>query len=398
MQSIPFKKYARRFHLWLGLSLGLLLVVICLSGAALVFYVEIDTWLHPELERKQATTDATWDNTLATLNTAYPDKSGSWRIEVNDSNRAVSGRYYNPPETQNEGFAPLMVWVSHDGKTVLRQNYWGHYLVTWLYNLHYTLLFGETGTVIIGYMGLAALILLLSGLLAWWPKQGQWGKSLKFKARSSAIGLLYDWHKVLGLISFIPLFVLIATGVMLALPKETNSILNQLLEPVQSAKKIVLEQPISKHKHISIEQALLAARSAIAHHLPAQQSNRNQQPELRLAWIYTPDNTDVSSRYFTFRFQTPEDPSTRFPNTFVKVDAQTAAVIDIFSTWDHGTANIIKGWLHALHDGSAGGLVLRVFWLFVGAAVLLLFLLGFIRWRIRTNRKPNPTKPTLINN
>ena len=262
-----------------------MLVVICLSGAALVFYVEIDTWLHPELERKQATTDATWDNTLATLNTAYPDKSGSWRIEVNDSNRAISARYYNPPETQNEGFAPLMVWVSHDGKTVLRQNYWGHYLVTWLYNLHYTLLFGETGTVIIGYMGLAALILLLSGLLAWWPKQGQWGKSLNFKARSSTVGLLYDWHKVLGLISFIPLFVLIATGVMLALPKETNSILSQLLEPVQSAKKIVLEQPISKHKHISIEQALLAARSAIAHHLPAQQSDRNHQPELRLAWI-----------------------------------------------------------------------------------------------------------------
>lgn len=397
MYSIPLRKYARRLHLWLGLSLGLLLVVICLSGAALVFYVEIDTWLHPELERKQATTDTTWDNTLTTLNTAYPDKNGAWRIEVNDSNRAISARYYNPPETRDEGFAPLMVWVSHDGKAVLRQNYWGHYLVTWLYNLHYTLLFGEAGTVIIGYMGLAALFLLFSGMLAWWPKQGLWSKALKFKVRSSAVGLLYDWHKLLGLISFIPLFVLIATGVMLALPKETNSILSQVLEPVQLAKKIVLEQPNSQHKNISVDQALLAARSALAHHLSTQKNISNPQTKLGLAWIQTPDNSGVSSRYFTFRFQIPEDPSTRFPNTFVKVDAQTAAVIDIFSTWDHGTANIIKGWLHALHDGSAGGLVLRVFWLFVGVAVLLLFLLGFMRWRIRTNRKPTSIQTKLTN-
>ncbi|QHJ12432.1 hypothetical protein FX988_02689 [Paraglaciecola mesophila] len=397
MHSIPIRKYARRLHLWLGLSLGLLLVVICLSGAALVFYVEIDAWLHPVLERKQATTDTTWDNTLATLNTAYPDKNGAWRIEVNDSNRPISARYYTPSETRNEGFAPLMVWVSHDGNTVLRQGYWGHYLVTWLYDLHYTLLFGETGTVLIGYMGLAALIMLLSGLVAWWPKQGQWGKSIKFKARNSAVGRLYDWHKVLGLISFIPLSVLIITGVMLALPKETNFMLSQLLEPVQSAKKLVLEHPNSTDKNISIEQALLAARSAVTFHLSTYQGFNNQQTKLGLAWIQTPDNTGLSSRYFTFRFQTPSDPSTRFPNTFVKVDAQSAAVIDIFSTWDYGTANIIKGWLHALHDGSAGGIVLRVFWLLIGSAVLLLFLLGFMRWRIRTNRKLNPTQSKLTN-
>lgn len=37
----------RRVHLWLGLSLGLLFVVIGLTGSALVFYVGIDEALHP---------------------------------------------------------------------------------------------------------------------------------------------------------------------------------------------------------------------------------------------------------------------------------------------------------------------------------------------------------------
>ncbi len=40
--------WVRRVHLWLGLPLGLLFVLIGLTGSALVFYVGIDEALHPE--------------------------------------------------------------------------------------------------------------------------------------------------------------------------------------------------------------------------------------------------------------------------------------------------------------------------------------------------------------
>lgn len=38
--------FIRRVHLWLGLSLGLLFVLLGLTGSALVFYPEMDGWLN----------------------------------------------------------------------------------------------------------------------------------------------------------------------------------------------------------------------------------------------------------------------------------------------------------------------------------------------------------------
>jgi uncharacterized iron-regulated membrane protein len=44
---------SRHLHLWSGLSLGLLLALLGLTGSALVFYTEIDSALHP-VEQAQA--------------------------------------------------------------------------------------------------------------------------------------------------------------------------------------------------------------------------------------------------------------------------------------------------------------------------------------------------------
>ncbi|WP_240919813.1 PepSY-associated TM helix domain-containing protein [Paraglaciecola sp. 20A4] len=384
LHSFSFRKYTRRLHLWLGLSLGVLLTIICLSGAMLVFYVEIDTWLHPELERSQLATDSSWDSALHTLNNTYPDKKGPWRIEVSDSKRAMSARYYNPVETRSEGFAPLMVWLSNDGLSVLREDYWGHYLVTWLYNLHYTLLFGEIGTIVIGYIGLATLLLLVSGLVSWWPKQGQWHRALKFKRRRSRIGLLYDWHKILGLASVIPLLLLVATGVMLSLPQETNKLLGLVFSPVQTTSKLSGVVNTTIQHTVPISAAITAARQAKV------AKNGADLLQSHLAWIQTPDNSLSAQQFYTFRFQIPEDPSHRFPNTFVHVDAHSGQIINIFSAWKHGPANSIKGWLHALHNGSVGGLALRVLWVICGLIVFALFTLGFTRWRLRTGKNAPP--------
>jgi len=54
-------------------------------------------------------------------------------------------------------------------------------------------------------------------------------KAIKFKARSSLLGVLYDWHKLLGLIFALPLILLTATGIMLAIPKQTDPLITALL-------------------------------------------------------------------------------------------------------------------------------------------------------------------------
>jgi len=375
MQLWSWRKTARRLHLWLGLSVGLLLVLISLSGAAVVFYVELDQALHPQLQQAQAKAD--YQQALATVRALYPDRTGPWRFEVTDSAGIIPARYYNPVETVGRGFAPLLLWLSADGRTVLRQEFWGQHLMTWLYNLHYQLLLGRTGTVVVGYLGLASLLLLLSGLLTWWPKAGQWRKSLSFKGRSSAIGALYDWHKSLGLLSILPLLLLTLTGVMLALPEPTAVVLQQL--PGQKAKATPFSAPevVPAQQHISLNQALSVAQGAA--------------PEGQLAWIETPA---LHGPYYKFRVQLPGDPSRRFPHSYIYIDAYSGAVAQLIDIREQGTTERVLNWLHPLHDGSVGGVALRCLWLVFGFFPLLLAWLGIRRYqlRLRGRASPGPTK------
>ena len=215
----------RAVHLWLGLGIGGLLVMLGLTGSVLVFYPELDALLHPQIrEQASAQTKPDWDRALATVRQAYPDKQGPWRFELTGEAGAIPARYYTPPERAGHDFRPMMVWLSPDGSRVLRRDYWGEYAMTFLYDLHYRLLLGETGGALLGWLGFVLLALLLSGLWAWWPK-GSWIKAFRLKLRAHPQRSLRDWHKLAGLSGLLFLVILTVTGIMLALPEESDSAL-----------------------------------------------------------------------------------------------------------------------------------------------------------------------------
>lgn len=369
-----WRLFSRRLHLWLGLSVGMILLLISLSGAAIVFYVELDRWLHPALQVPVAPTGAPdWDQAVKTLQATYPDKTGPWRLEVTPDQQLIPARYNQPQETQDQHFAPLLVWLSADGRQVLRQDYWGQFLLTWLYNLHYQLLLGATGTLLVGYLGVASLVLLTSGLLAWWPRRGQWRKSLQFKSRRSTSGLLYDWHKTVGLCCVLPLMLLTVTGVMLALPGPIQPLL-QLL-PGQKPNPGLLAWPAATQS---------AALKPVLPLADAVGILRQQFPQAKLAWIEVPAR---AGGYYQFRVQLPGDPSRRFPHSYIQMDRSSGAIVRIQDIRQRGSSERVKNWLHPLHDGSAGGLWLRWTWLLMGLSPLCLALLGTWRYIDRTRRR-----------
>lgn len=362
---------SRRLHLWLGLSVGMILVLISLSGAAIVFYVELDQWLHPELQVPMPqSSEPDWDQAVRTLRASYPDKTGPWRLEVTPDPQLIPARYNQPQETKGQHFAPMLVWLSADGRQVLRQDYWGQSLLTWLYNLHYQLLLGATGTLLLGYLGIATLVLLISGLLAWWPRRGQWRKSLAFKARSNKVGLLYDWHKTIGLCCLLPLMLLTATGVMLALPGPTQTLM-QVLPGQKPNPGLLSWQAAATDAEITPVIPLSEAIKKIRHEVP----------QATLAWIEVPAQ---SGGYYQFRVQQPGDPSRRFPHSYIQVDRHSGALVRIQDIRERGSSETVKNWLHPLHDGSVGGLWLRVVWIFIGVSPLLLAVLGVWRYLDRT--------------
>lgn len=351
----------RKFHLWLGLGLGGLFVVLGLTGTVLAFYPEIDALLHREI-RVAVTAMPEWDRALATLRASYPDKQGPWRFEVTGEPGAIPARYYDPAERAGQAFRPMMVWLSPDGGRVLRRDYWGEYAVTFIYDLHYRLLLGKVGGQVLGWGGFALLALLVSGLCAWWPR-GSWAKALRFKRSAHPQRRLRDWHKLAGLSALGFLVLLTATGIMLELPDESDAALGAVGMPVDAMPHI---HGAPAGVRISVAQVLRVADAAL--------------PDARVTWIETPP---AAGGAYRLRMQVAGDPSHRFPHSFVWVDAADGQVLAIHDARRASAGSTLNNWLHPLHDGSAGGLLGRLLVVLTGFIPAVLFVTGWRRWRGR---------------
>lgn len=359
------RRAVRKAHLWLGLGLGGLLVLLGLTGSILVFYPELDALLHPEI-RAEGAGPPDWDRALATVRAAYPDKPGPWRFEVTGRPGAIPARYYDPPERTGHDFRPMMVWLSPDGGAVVRRDYWGEYAMTFIYDLHYRLLLGQIGGKVLGWLGFAMLALLLSGLWAWWPR-GSWRKALRLKLGASVQRSLRDWHKLSGLAGLAFLLILTVTGIMLELQGETRSALAAVGLPVDW----------DVHDHGAL--AKIGRAEAV---LPSQavQAARLALPGARLAWIETPT---VTGGHYRMRMQVAGDPAPRFPHSFVWIDAASGKVAAVRDARKAAAGSAIESWIHPLHDGSAGGLTGRFLAAVSGLIPLFLFVSGWLRWRVR---------------
>lgn len=356
----------RRLHLWLGVGAGAILVLLGLTGSALVFYQEIDRLLHPEIAQTASGEAPGWDSpvwteALTTLRAHWPERHGNWRFEVTGQAGPIPVRY----QTAGSGHHVLrtMVWLSADGKQILRAQDWGDYLMTWIYDLHMALRLDEAGRRLVGWMGAASFALVLSGLWAWWPKSS-WQQAFRYKTGAHPIRTLRDFHKLTGLMSLVVLGALIVTGWMLAWPAETRWVLSGLFGPVT---QVAAQKSLpGTGPNIGIAQMLQVAHARL--------------PESRLVWLEVPGSPEGA---YMVRVQQPGDPSDRFPHSYVYIDQRSAKILAMQDQASFAWSNKITNWLHPLHDGSAGGLAGRILIFAIGWIPLLLWITGLLRWRHR---------------
>lgn len=363
--TATMRKHLRRVHLWLGLSLGLLFVLLGLTGSALVFYIEIDAALHPAVQANAAApapgwTSPVWDRALATGRTQWPDRAGSWELEATGDGGTIPARYYPPNQGHHAGRE--MIWFSSDGTHVIRSAPWGGYLMSWLYKLHMELLAGDVGHQIVGWSGFAILLLLITGMAVWWPR-GSWRKALAFKRKAVAIRRLRDIHKHAGLWSGALLAILVLTGIFLALPDVKSS----TLAGVTASSTEAVPDPssaASSGTQISVTEALASAHQAV--------------PGARLAFIRVPG---TGSGAFRIRVQVPGDPHFRFPSSFVFVDQYSGDVLAVHDVRSGNASTILGAWIRVFHDGSIAGLAGRALAVLLGLVPAALYITGFLHWR-----------------
>src|SRR3982751_1587378 len=149
-------------HQWLGLASAAFLIVIGVSGSALVFENEIDRALNPGLSYvTSGQTRQSFEFLLARVRATYP------------ADPVVGVRVAETPDQADEFSLRSRVSAMVDPYTgaVLGIRNREASVARWLHLLHTRFAAGEFGQRLVGWFDVAMLALALTGVILWWPRR-----------------------------------------------------------------------------------------------------------------------------------------------------------------------------------------------------------------------------------
>ncbi|HEX5793104.1 MAG TPA: PepSY-associated TM helix domain-containing protein [Rheinheimera sp.] len=336
---------ARTLHRYLGWLIGIWLLLISLSGAVLLFKNDLLRWQYPQLQNLPLPSDISqWGPLLNQLQrqaefryVKYPDQDAHWLEAVTHSNQR---HYYNASHTLLLTRAPRGDWID------------------WLYDFHLHLLAGKTGHTVLGVIGLICLVLLVAGIVQWWPKRFS-RRLLALPKPALNARTLRQWHSLLAL-SFAPLLLLTTvTGSLMVFNAEFRSTLSVFSAAPQPA----LQLKTAGYQPLATTDWTAALRQAQAQWPDAQ---------LRLSSMRTAADQPIS---FRARMAGEWHQNGR---SVVQVDAQSSEVIYATPATALGNSAAIANSLYPLHTAAVGGV--WYFWLLAvsGLLPLLLLLTGLL--------------------
>lgn len=298
-KRIRLRKIILTIHLILGLTAGLIIIVIGLTGAALAFNNDYGRWIHSDYFGVEATGDPIgYDAVVAKIESEYaPSRVESinllWNDEyvyyfMNDRGpliaSTIDGRILDPRAGE-----------SFTSKLVINATQW-----------HTKLNAGDTGRLIRNIATLEVILLIPTGIYLWWP-----AKRFGVKSGSSGFRKLWDLHNTIGALIALPILFLATTGFLIALhlpEKHEPAPANQpTTRPLRSVAPFDAAQRVAA----PLDAALAAAQGTL--------------PELRAYQILPPESP---SDPITVK-KSPAGWSTRNQTSTVFVDQYTGAVLHV---------------------------------------------------------------------
>ena len=358
-------------HLYLGLTLGLILALTGLTGSLLVFYVELDELINPDIQIRETESvrQVSYEAIFQALHRTHPERIKSWRLEIPRHPQApMMARYYRPDETKHLQFAPLIAWINPYTAEVLSSRFWGRFVMTWIYDLHYQLLLDLSGKTVMAVIGGLSLISLATGLYLWWPPLSKIKSALSIKFGAGWKRRIYDWHKVSGVYGLLFLLILSVTGTLLELPDFFNPAIAKLSPLYQSPS--IASDDRSSLPRISLDRAAAIAQTIF--------------PEGQLRWLETPSGPQGIYRVQLYQ---NGEPSRRFPKSTVWIDQYSGKVLAVRDPYAQSGGDLFLSWLHPLHSGEVAGLFGRLLVMLAGLVPITLYITGFIRWRQKLKAK-----------
>jgi uncharacterized iron-regulated membrane protein len=372
-------------HRWIALALCLLLVPIAISGALLVWHDELDALVHPARFAVTGSGTAATSSYLDNARGALPANFTPMVVRF----PAEEGR----PVTvvaRGEGGARQLLTVYLDppsGRVLdvvnFRSSFFG-----FLHRFHENLTVPEySGRAIVGWAGVGMLILSLTGLWLWWPRNGVFRLGLRWRrAGDATIGNL---HYLLGFWISLPLAFVSLTGIYLSFPQTARSAMSAIAPMNPQAGRPIFAAQLARETQLTPDAALDAARNAkpswrpSALFLATLQSERGERAEQRGERPeQRGERTDRGERPApTWRIQLRDPGSNDITNVIVNDRDGTARSLP-----DPLAGDRAAQWIRALHEGSRGGPLWQIAVFLTGVFPPIFAVTGIVMWLRRRSR------------
>lgn len=215
------RKLFRKIHLWLSVPFGLIIALICFSGAMLVFENEVNELTRPELYRvtKSDTEPLSIEQLLEKVAATLPDSVSVTGVTISsDPQRPYQVNLSKPRRA-------FMIIDQYTGEIKGKSGRTGFFMT--MFRLHRWLLDSMNpgnegvfwGKMIVGVSTLLFVFVLISGIIVWWPRTRKALKnSLKISATKGWRRFWYDLHVAGGMYALVFLLVMALTGLTWSFP------------------------------------------------------------------------------------------------------------------------------------------------------------------------------------
>ena len=392
------KKIFRKIHLWLSVPFGLIITLVCFSGAMLVFENEANEWFRRDLYYVETLKESPlpMDKLLEKVATTLPDSVAVTGVSISsDPGRAYQVSLSKPRR------ASLYV-DQYTGEVKGKSERSGFFM--FMFRMHRWLLDSMNpgnegifwGKMIVGVSTLLLVFVLISGIVIWWPRTRKALKnSLKITATKGWRRFWYDLHVAGGMYALIFLLAMALTGLTWSFPWYRTAFYKVFGVEVQQRAAQGHEQKSDAQKR---DTKLAAHREKKREGNEVRKGERSGRPENNHSDMYSVTSPFVywQEIYDKLGRQNPEYKQISISSgtasvSFNRFGNQRASDRYSFNT-DNGEftetslyqhqdkSGKIRGWIYSVHVGNWGGMFTRILTFIAALLGAALPLTGYYLW------------------
>ena len=387
------RKIFRNIHLWLSVPFGILITLICFSGAALVFEKEVMELCHRELYfvKKVEAAPLPMEQLMTKVAATLPDSVSVTGVNISsDPERAYQVTLSKPRRAS-------MYVDQYTGE--ITGKYERAPFFNFMFRMHRWLLDSMKqdggifwGKMIVGTSTLMFVFVLISGVVVWWPRTRKALKnSLKIVANKGWRRFWYDLHVAGGMYALVFLLAMALTGLTWSFQWYRTGFYKTFGVEVQ---------PSMGHGNAAVN---ATAKGGKRDGKPEGREGRGAHrysPYTNWQQVYeqlaeaNPDYKQISVSDGSASVAVPRFGNQRGTDRY-KFNPRNGEITETTLYKDLDNSGKIRGWIYSVHVGSWGGMLTRIL-TFVAALIgANLPLTGYYLW-IRKKIKRRPASPKFL--